>query len=107
MDISQFPPRFEIAGVVLNVFQRPSGKDKEGREYGGEWVVQLMSADNLRNGETKAVPSDLIVGRERSDADKFRSMMGKTVKLPATVYVGRNGQLGIQLANAKGVAGGK
>lgn len=107
MDISQFPPRFEIAGVVLNVFQRPSGKDKEGREYGGEWVVQLMSADHLRNGETKAVPSDLVVGKERVDADRFRTQMGKVVKLPATVYVGRNGQLAISLANAKGVTGGK
>ncbi len=110
MNAQEYPARFEISGVLLNVFQRPEGKSKDGQAYGGEWVLQLMSADHLRNGESKLVPTDLMLGKEPADkveAEKYRVKIGTAVKFPATVYVGRGGQLVASLARSKGVSGGK
>jgi hypothetical protein len=104
MDISQYPARFKVSGVLVNVFRKPEGKDKEGRVFGGEWCLQLMSADHLRNGESKLVPTDLLVDSQ-AEADKFRGMLGKPVVLPCTVYVGRSNQLVV--AYARGTADGK
>ena len=106
MEVQQFPPRFEVSGVIMNVYQRPEGKSKEGEVFGGEWCIQLVSADHLRNGESKLVPTDLLLGKEKADADKYRAQMGKVVRLPATVYVNRQNQLVVSLANSKGVANG-
>ena len=106
MEVQQFPPRFEVSGVLVNVYQRPEGKTKDGEVFGGEWCTQLMSADHLRNGESKLVSTDLIVGKEKADAEKHRPFLGKVVRLPATVYVNRQNQLVVSLANSKGVANG-
>ncbi len=107
MDPNQFPARFEVSGVVMNVYQKPEGKSKDGVMYGGEWFIQLMSADHLRNGESKLVPTDLLLGKDpqdKAEAEKYRGQVGKTARLPATVYVGRQNQLVVGLARLKGTA---
>ena len=109
MDMSQYPSRFELSGVVLNVFQRPEGKGKDGASYGGEYVIQLMSADRLRNGDDRLVSTDLTIGREPSDkaeADKYKPLIGKAAKFPCTVYVGKERQLVVALARGKAVGNG-
>ena len=106
MEMSQYPSRFELSGVVLNVFQRPEGKGKDGTSYGGEYVVQVMSADRLRNGDDRLVPTDLTIGKEAVDkveADKYRPLIGKSAKFPCTVYVGKERQLVVALARGKAV----
>jgi hypothetical protein len=97
-DPAQFPPRFTLAGVLLNLFQRPSGTSKDGRDYGGDWVLQLMSADHLKNGESKLVPTDVSLGEDPRDAEKFRGRLGQRISLPVSVYP-FNGNLGIRLAS--------
>lgn len=101
MEASQYPPRFEFSGVVLNVFQRPLGTGKDGKSYGGEWVAQVMSCDHLKNGESKLVPTDLYIDQE--DVPKFKLLMGKPGKWPVTVYVNAVKQLVIQLVSGKAV----
>lgn len=80
------------------MFERPKGTSREGRDYGGDWVVQLLSAEHLRNGETKVIPTDVSVGPDRRDADGFKP--GSLVTLPVSVYP-FNGSVGIRLASEK------
>ncbi len=96
---SEYPPRFEFSGVVMNVFQRPSGTGKDGKPYGGEWVAQVMSCDHLKNGESKLIPTDLYIDSE--DVPKFRSLLNKAGKWPVTVYVNGVKQMVIQLISGK------
>ncbi len=106
MDISKVPARFQVSGELINIFRKPEGKSADGKDtYGGEYVLQLMSCDHLRNGESKLVPTDLVVSKERADAEKFRPSVGKVVTLPCTVYVGRQGSLVVALANAAASSG--
>ena len=104
MGPADYPARFILAGVVLNVFLAPAGKSKEGTAYGGDWRVQLMSADHLRNGETKLSPTDFSVGAEKAEADKYKALIGKTVKVPVSVYVSQ-GVLRVNLASESAAAG--
>lgn len=90
-----YPPRFTLAGRVLNVFQRPAGVSREGQAYGGDWIVQLLSADHLRNGETKLIPTDVSFGSEEAEARRHK--VGSDVRLPVTVYA-RNGNVVVSLA---------
>lgn len=99
MDVSQYPPRFKVSGVVLNVFQKPSGTDRDGKGYGGEFVAQIMSCDHLKNGESKLVPTDLVIGSE--DVPKFRAMLNKVGEWPCTVWVNSVKQMVIALAAGK------
>ena len=105
MEFAQFPPRFEISGVVLNVFETPTGTDRAGKAYGGDWTVQLMSVDHLRNGESKCVPTDLRVGTDKAEAEKYKSLLGKVVKVPCSVNVNfESKKVYIELAKSVGKA---
>lgn len=42
-----------MTGQLLNVFENPRGVTKEGREYGGNYKIQVLGAVTLQNGETK------------------------------------------------------
>jgi hypothetical protein len=104
MEVSQYPPRFKISGVVLNVFQRPSGTGKDGKAYGGEFVAQVMSCDHLKNGESRLVPTDLVIGED--DVSKFKASVGKVGEWPCTVWVNSVKQMVIALASGKAVQSG-
>jgi hypothetical protein len=95
--VSHLPARFILAGLLLNVYQSPKGKDREGREYGGDYKLQLTSADYLRNGESKMVQSEVSVGEDVKVADLYKAKVGKVIKLPVTVYAAQS-QLRLSLA---------
>lgn len=96
----KYPPRFTLSGVLLNVFQAPAG-EKDGKRWGGDYRVQLMSADHLRNGETKLVPTDVSIGSDANDFKGFKGKVGQMVSLPVTVFVIDN-QLRCSLAEEGG-----
>ncbi len=85
MSMSMFPPRFKLSIFVLNVFQRPQGKGRDGNEYGGDYCLQGLSCDHLKNGESKAIQTE-IGGLDAAEAAKFRGLVGKQTELPVTVY---------------------
>jgi hypothetical protein len=103
MGPNEYPPRFILSGVVLNVFLKPAGKSKDGQSYGGDWCVQVMSADHLKNAETKLTPTDFSVGADKAEADRYKALMGKLVKVPVSVYVSQ-GQMRVNLASEKAAA---
>ena len=86
----RLPPRFVLGGQVLNVYQKPSGVSRDGQAYGGSFVAQLLSADHLRNGETKLEPTELDLGSEVRDADTWRALVGQRVSVPVTVGTFQN-----------------
>jgi hypothetical protein len=96
IDLGKLPARFVVAGLVTNVFQSPAG-EKDGRKYGGDFRLQLLSADHLRNGESKVVPSEVSLGTDEKDAATYRAKVGQLVHLPVSVYPAGNG-LGMSLA---------
>ena len=98
----QFPARFKLSGQVLNVFERPKGKTRDGVEYGGDTVVQLLSTDTLRNGEQRVIQSEVSCGEDRGVAQQWRDLVGKIVSVPCSVYVS-NGDLRVQLADQSSV----
>lgn len=97
IDLGKLPARFVLTGVVMNVFEAPAGTSKDGRAYGGDYRLQLLSADHLRNGETKLNPTEVNLGKERDEADAYRKRVGQVVELAVSVYVA-NGALGVQIA---------
>lgn len=98
---NEYPARFILSGVLLNVFKAPEGKSKEGVSYGGDYRLQLMSADHLRNGETKLTPSEVSVGDDGKTAESYRGQLGQIVQLPVSVFVSTN-QLRVVLASERG-----
>ena len=103
MELLDYPARCTLAGVRLNVFQSPAGKGKDGSAYGGDYRLQLMSADHLRNGETKLTPTEVSVGEDAKIAESYKGQMGKVVHLPVSVYVSQN-VLRVNLAAEKAAA---
>jgi hypothetical protein len=97
VDLAKLPPRFVLSGMVLNVFQAPAGKSKDGRDYGGDFRLQVLSADHLRNGETKVVPTEVSIGGDAKEAETYRTRVGAVVQLPVSVYMGAMG-LAVTLA---------
>lgn len=101
LDLGKLPPRFVLSGTVINVFHAPEGKSKEGKSYGGDFRLQVLSADYLRNGETKMVPTEVSLGTDEKAASGFRARVGQIVQLPVSVYAGAMG-LGVTLAAERG-----
>ena len=100
VDLSKLPARFVLAGIVINVFQSPRG-EKDGKSWGGDFRLQLLSADHLRNGESKVVPTEVSLGSDEKDAVPYRAKVGQLVQLPVSVYAGAQG-LGVSLAADRG-----
>jgi hypothetical protein len=95
---SDFPARFTLSGAVLNVFQSPAGVSRDGRDYGGDYRVQLMSCDHLKNDEPKLTPTDVSIGTDETLAKRYRELLGKIVRLPVSVYA-INGDIRVSLAD--------
>ena len=73
-----------LSGMILNVFQAPSGTTKEGEKYGGGYKVQLQGSNVLRNGETRI---DLITLACKAQ-DVFKKNVGKNIRVPVGAFVG-------------------
>ena len=52
---------FILSGTLINIFETPKGKDKDGQEYGGDFKLQILHENTLRNGEKRADLVELTV----------------------------------------------
>lgn len=73
-----------LHGQVIGVFETPRGVNKEtGEEYGGQWKVQLMAENVLKNGQRRRELVDLTV----DDPGPFQSLEGRDVRVPVGAFV--------------------
>lgn len=73
-----------LNGVVANVYQSPTGTNRQtGESYGGQHRIQLMCENTLRNGEKRIELVDLSV----DDLTPYRNALQTTVRVPVGVYV--------------------
>jgi len=79
----------QLSGDILNVFVTDKGVTKDGREYGGDPVVQLMAEMPLENGGHKYVHLDLKI-RDRS---QFEGRTGERVTIPVGAFSPAKGQV--------------
>lgn len=73
-----------LHGQVVNVFQTPEGVNKDtGEAYGGQWKVQLMAENILKNGSKRVELVDLTV----DDPAPFQKLQGRRVRVPVGAFV--------------------
>lgn len=74
---------FSITGQVLKVFKAPEGKTKAGENYGGDYRLQLLGTQRLKNGEVK---NELVTLSMPSKwgVDLFKCI-GSTITIPVAV----------------------
>ena len=71
-----------LNGQVVNVFQSPTGKNKEGVEYGGQDRVQIMAQNTLKNGDTRVDLINLTV----TNSEAYKTLQGRNVRVPVGVF---------------------
>ncbi len=85
MNNQNLPNRFDLTGQVLNIFQAPSW-EKDGKSGGGDYRMQLLSIDRLRNGEVKVIPTEVSLGDESSLKADYEARIGQVVRVPVSVF---------------------
>lgn len=75
-----------LQGQVMNVLVTPTGRNAEGKEYGGTDQVQLMCEEALRNGEKRMALFTL----RTDNLDEFRKLIGQQVRVPVGVFAKGN-----------------
>ena len=84
---------FMLSGKLINIFETPKGKDKDGQEYGGDFKLQILHENTLRNGEKRADLVELTV----SDTTPYRDKLNAPVSVPVAVSVWQ-GKLSVKAA---------
>jgi hypothetical protein len=84
---------FMLSGKLINIFETPKGKDKDGQEYGGDFKLQILHENTLRNGEKRADLVELTV----SDTSPYKDKLNATVSVPVAVSVWQ-GRLSVKSA---------
>jgi hypothetical protein len=84
---------FMLSGKLINIFETPKGKTKEGEEYGGDFKLQILHENTLRNGEKRADLVELTV----SDTTPYQDKLNATVNVPVAVSVWQ-GKLSVKAA---------
>jgi len=79
---------FSITGQVLKVFKAPEGKTKAGENYGGDYRLQLLGTQRLKNGEVK---NELVTLSMPSKwgVDLFKCI-GSSITIPVAVMASGN-----------------
>jgi len=77
-----------LEGDIQNVFQKPSGTNDQGEQYGGDYAVQMIAYETLRNGEQRMQVVNLRTNRP----EVFQSLQGQTVTVPVGQFA-RGGQI--------------
>lgn len=75
-----------LKGTLLNIFETPKGKNKEGEEYGGDDKIQVLHEVTLKNGEKRMDIETLSV----QDSAIFKDKLNQTVTVPILVSVYQN-----------------
>lgn len=84
---------FILSGTLINIFETPKGKDKDGQEYGGDFKLQILHENTLRNGEKRADLVELTV----SDTSPYKEKLNAPVSVPVAVSVWQ-GKLSVRAA---------
>lgn len=84
---------FVLEGKLINIFETPKGKTKEGEEYGGEDRIQVMHETMLRNGDKRVDLVDLAV----DDVAPYREKLNGFVRVPVAISVWQ-GKLSVKAA---------
>lgn len=84
---------FILEGKLINIFETPKGKTKEGEDYGGEDRIQIMHETTLKNGEKRVDLVDLTV----EDVAPYREKMNVLVRVPVSISVWQ-GKLSVKAA---------
>ena len=72
----------QMTGMVVNLFTKEGGKDKEGKEYDPTYKVQILGAVDLPNGEVQNELVDLKV----ESLSEWQSFRGKNVAVDVGIY---------------------
>lgn len=83
--LENLPNRFQLTGLLVNVFKSPEWS-KDGNSGGGDFRLQLMASDKLRNGETKTSMTEVSVGLESSVIERYKKELNKVITLPVTLF---------------------
>ena len=84
---------FVLEGTLINVFQTPKGKTKDGEEYGGDSRIQVLHENTLKNGEKRVDLVELTV----SDTSPYKEKLNAPVSVPVAVSVWQ-GKLSVRAA---------
>ena len=71
-----------MTGMVVNLFTKEGGKDKEGKEYEPTHKVQILGAVDLPNGDVQNELVDLKV----DSLDDWLTYKGKNVAVDVGIY---------------------
>ncbi|MDZ5288700.1 hypothetical protein [Helicobacter pylori] len=72
----------QMTGMVVNLFTKEGGKDKEGKQYEPTHKVQLLGEVDLPNGDVQNELVDLKV----DSLDDWLAYKGKNVAVDVGVY---------------------
>ena len=72
----------QMTGMVVNLFTKEGGKDKEGKEYEPTHKVQILWAVDLPNGDVQNELVDLKV----DSLDDWMTYKGKNVAVDVGIY---------------------
>lgn len=76
-----------LKAQVVNTYTAPTGKSKDGQEYGGEHKVQLQGINVLKNGEKRVELLTLTT----SDVSVFEKAQGKIITVDIGAFSTKNG----------------
>ena len=79
----------QITGQVVNLFTLDAGKDKDGKEFGERYKVQLMGNVALPNGDAKYDLMDLTV----DDLTDWVGLKGKVVSIDVGAFAPSKGNI--------------
>ena len=69
------------------MFKQPIGQGKDGKEFGGNYKLQILGSVDLQNGETKNQLIDLTC----HDINDFEPYRGQVISFPVgVVAMGKN-----------------
>lgn len=84
---------YVLEGKLINIFETPKGKTKEGENYGGEDRIQVMHETMLKNGDKRVDLVDLTV----DDVAPYRDKLNTLVRVPVAIGVWQ-GKLSVKAA---------
>ena len=86
-----------LNGQIINVFETPTGTNKDGKSYGGQHRIQIMAENELQNGQKRVELVNLTV----DTISAFKPLVGQMVRIPVGVFVQDKSPSFYMLKNSK------
>jgi hypothetical protein len=94
-------PMFTLVGQLVNVYQNPTGVNKDtGEEYGGQDKIQILGNIPLKNGEIR---KDLIT-LTTDQGEQASKLVGRSVTAPVAFYAPSKGNVSFYIPKGFSVA---